>query len=108
LERAIVLRFEAKLVRFGSLDLRSFRSCDAFFSKFIPPRQLGGSLNLRLRYPQCHLTLYLHALKVVLHAFLLKLTLQLVDPIVLIDLDARPLLLLLVVLAVLLILLPVV
>jgi hypothetical protein len=45
---------------------------------------------------------------VVLDAFLLKLTGQLVDPVVLIDLDARSLLLLLVVLAVLLILLPVV
>jgi hypothetical protein len=65
-------------------------------------------LNLCLRDPQSHLTLHLHALEVVLDAFLLKLTGQLVDPVVLIDLDARSLLLLLVVLAVLLILLPVV
>lgn len=65
-------------------------------------------MNLCLRYPQCHLTLHLHAFEVVLHAFLLEFTGQLVDPIVLIDLDTRPLLLLLVVLAVLLILLPVV
>ena len=65
-------------------------------------------MNLCLRDPQSHLTLHLHALKVVLHAFLLEFTGQLVDPVVLIDLDTRPLLLLLVVLAVLLILLPVV
>lgn len=65
-------------------------------------------MNLCLRDPQSHLTLHLHALEVVLDAFLLKLTGQLVDPVILIDLDARSLLLLLVVLAVLLILLPVV
>ena len=43
----------------------------------------------------------------VLNTFLLKLAGQLVDPVILIDLDARSLLLLLIILAVLLILLPV-